>query len=301
MNLNIFQRKWKGGIDAKGMNELKKQMISGEFCDPTHNDTAKIYTCKMGAPEGQMIRFAGDAGFYSDDIVVYFNNHDDGRKTSLASTDKRCAMALVTKATWNVAKKYDFTYGKNLDELLPECNDVNTTCKKEGSTPAPCTSIPPSTLSSTTTPTTPTTTTTTTTTPSTTATPSTSTSTNTGNTTTKGPNSANQSAERTKTWDNFRNGFLAGFATLLILMFFAALIYCLFCRSHKKKNRKSNYSNGVSYKVEDQRQSTPVSNAGSAEPLPKKTPLALPNNNNNQGINNIGFKRETLERVDSPA
>jgi hypothetical protein len=39
MNLNIFQRKWKGGIDAKGMNELKKQMMSGEFCDPTHEDT----------------------------------------------------------------------------------------------------------------------------------------------------------------------------------------------------------------------------------------------------------------------
>jgi hypothetical protein len=39
MNLNIFQRKWNGGIDAEGMNELKRQMTSGEFCDPTHNDT----------------------------------------------------------------------------------------------------------------------------------------------------------------------------------------------------------------------------------------------------------------------
>ena len=39
MNLNIFQRKWKGGIGAEGMNELKRQMMSGAFCDPTHNDT----------------------------------------------------------------------------------------------------------------------------------------------------------------------------------------------------------------------------------------------------------------------
>ncbi|CAB3997985.1 Hypothetical predicted protein [Paramuricea clavata] len=149
MNLNIFQRKWKGGIDAKGMNELKKQMMSGEFCDPTHKDTKKIFTCKMGAPDGHTIRFAGDAGFYKDDIVVYFNNRDDGRKTSLTSTEKRCAMAFVTKATWNVAKKYDFTYGKNLDELLPQCRHVNTTCKEEAST-QPTTSLPSTTPSTTT-------------------------------------------------------------------------------------------------------------------------------------------------------
>ncbi len=42
MYLNIFQRKWKGGIDAKGMNDLKKQMMSGEFCDPNHNETSKF-------------------------------------------------------------------------------------------------------------------------------------------------------------------------------------------------------------------------------------------------------------------
>jgi hypothetical protein len=29
----------------------------------------------MGAPEGQTIRFAGDAGFYTDDIVVYFSKY----------------------------------------------------------------------------------------------------------------------------------------------------------------------------------------------------------------------------------
>jgi hypothetical protein len=42
MYLNIFQRKWKGGIDEKGMNDLKKQMMSGEFCDPIHNETSKF-------------------------------------------------------------------------------------------------------------------------------------------------------------------------------------------------------------------------------------------------------------------
>jgi hypothetical protein len=53
-------------------------------------------------------------------IIVYnfsTDNADDGRKSSLESTDKSCAMAFVTRVTWNVAKKYDFTYGKNLDEL----------------------------------------------------------------------------------------------------------------------------------------------------------------------------------------
>jgi hypothetical protein len=29
----------------------------------------------MGAPEGQTIRFARDAGFYRDDIVVYFSKY----------------------------------------------------------------------------------------------------------------------------------------------------------------------------------------------------------------------------------
>ena len=43
MYLNIFQRKWKGGIDDKGMNDLKKQMMSGEFCDPNnHDETSKL-------------------------------------------------------------------------------------------------------------------------------------------------------------------------------------------------------------------------------------------------------------------
>ena len=39
------------------------------------NYIAKIFTCKMGASEGQTIRFAGDAGFYPDDIVVYFSKY----------------------------------------------------------------------------------------------------------------------------------------------------------------------------------------------------------------------------------
>ena len=36
MNLNIFERKWNGTID-----ELKKQMKNGEFCDPEHQETRK--------------------------------------------------------------------------------------------------------------------------------------------------------------------------------------------------------------------------------------------------------------------
>ena len=35
MNLNIFERKWNGTID-----ELKKQMETGEFCDPEHQETS---------------------------------------------------------------------------------------------------------------------------------------------------------------------------------------------------------------------------------------------------------------------
>ena len=43
MNENIFQRKWKGTV-----KELMKEMESGEFCDPNHNDTSRsdeMYSC----------------------------------------------------------------------------------------------------------------------------------------------------------------------------------------------------------------------------------------------------------------
>ena len=43
------------------------------------------------------------------------DNVDDGKASSLASTAKRCAMALIAKVTWNVATKYNFDYKKNLD------------------------------------------------------------------------------------------------------------------------------------------------------------------------------------------
>jgi hypothetical protein len=142
---------------------------------------------------------------------------------------------------------------------VPQCKDVNTTCKEEGSTP--CTSTPPSTPPSTTMepnqtapisnesnekissemPTT-----------SQSKTKSTTDGNDTGNKGSTKPsasttssikmgNSASRVSEDND-WDRFTYGFLAGFATLFILIIVAAFIYRLLCGSQKRKKRKSNYS-----------------------------------------------------------
>ena len=41
MNVNLFQRKWKGGHNEAGINELKRQMMNGSFCDPESSETRK--------------------------------------------------------------------------------------------------------------------------------------------------------------------------------------------------------------------------------------------------------------------
>ena len=41
MNVNLFQRKWTGGNNEAGINELKRQMMNGNFCDPKSNETRK--------------------------------------------------------------------------------------------------------------------------------------------------------------------------------------------------------------------------------------------------------------------
>jgi hypothetical protein len=138
---------------------------------------------------------------------------------------------------------------------VPQCNDVNTTCKEEGSTP--CTSTSPSTPPSTTIQ------------PNQTATtsnesnekissemPATSQSKtkpttdgkdtgNKGSTTpstyTKSPNELGSRGSEDNDWDRFKYGFFAGFATSLILIIVAAFIYRLLCGSQKRKKRKSNY------------------------------------------------------------
>ena len=38
MNLNIFMRKWKGGLNDK--EGLMREMKSGNFCDPMHSETS---------------------------------------------------------------------------------------------------------------------------------------------------------------------------------------------------------------------------------------------------------------------
>ena len=43
------------------------------------------------------------------------DNANDGKKSSLGSNDRKCAMALVANITWNVATKYSLIYKKNLD------------------------------------------------------------------------------------------------------------------------------------------------------------------------------------------
>ena len=53
-------------------------------------------------------RYFNFSNFSSDNV-------DDGKASSLTSTAKRCAMALIAKVTWNVATKYNFDYKKNLD------------------------------------------------------------------------------------------------------------------------------------------------------------------------------------------
>ena len=136
---------------------------------------------------------------------------------------------------------------------MPQCRDVNTTCKEEGSTP--CTSTPPSTPPPT--PIEPNQTATTSnesnekiSSEMPTISQSTRKSTTDGNDTSTTPsasatssikmgNSASRGSE-----DNdlgFTYGFLAGFATLLILIIVAAFIYRLLCGSQKRKKRKSNY------------------------------------------------------------
>ena len=52
---------------------------------------------------------------YFNFLNFFSDNVDDGKASSLTSTAKRCAMALIAKVTWNVATKYNFDYKKNLD------------------------------------------------------------------------------------------------------------------------------------------------------------------------------------------
>ena len=49
MNMNLFQRKWTGGNNETGINELKRQMINGSFCDPESNETrmSKVFQPRL--------------------------------------------------------------------------------------------------------------------------------------------------------------------------------------------------------------------------------------------------------------
>jgi hypothetical protein len=139
---------------------------------------------------------------------------------------------------------------------VPQCKDVNTTCKEEGSTP--CTSTPPSIPPSTTIEPNQTATTSNesnekissemTTTSQSTTTPTTDAN-DTGNKGSTKPSASPNEPETLESrgsddndWDRFIYGFFAGFATLFILIIVAAFIYRLLCGSQKRKKRKSNYS-----------------------------------------------------------
>ncbi|XP_028393613.1 uncharacterized protein LOC114517959 [Dendronephthya gigantea] len=142
MNYHILMRKWKGGTDYEGLNELKRNMTSGEFCNPSHKETQKLYTCKNGDDnQGYTVRFARDNDFYKGDLVVFFNNEADGLQSDLTSSKKHCAMAFLVNVTWGAPVNYDFSYGKNLDGKRKECSVINTTCFPCQSTPTKITTL----------------------------------------------------------------------------------------------------------------------------------------------------------------
>ena len=290
MNLNLFQRKWTGGHNEEGINKLKRQMMNGSFCDPESSETQRLYTCKNGQDgQGKTIRFARDTNFYKDDIVVFFNNGNDGRESTLSSKEKKCAMALVTKLTWGVAMKYDFTYGKNLTADREKCKNVS--CNEERITnPNKTISQPTSTKSS--------------------QIISTESSqiTNTENTqiistkaskpanpncTTILVNASSSGRSSSESWDNFKHGALVGCGVTLLIIFLIGVAYYIICRKSKTKGRKKNCV--CHYKTGDQCQSSIVNELGSekeAGALPQKPPLPK----NGQGHNNIGYRTQTMER-----
>ncbi|XP_028393717.1 uncharacterized protein LOC114518027 [Dendronephthya gigantea] len=142
MNYHILMRKWKGGTDYEGLNELKRNMTSGEFCNPSHKETQKLYTCKNGDDnQGYTVRFARDNDFYKGDLVVFFSNEADGLQSDLTSSKKHCAMAFLVNVTWGAPVNYDFSYGKNLDGERKECSFINTTCFPCETTPTKITTL----------------------------------------------------------------------------------------------------------------------------------------------------------------
>ena len=259
MNLNIFQRKWTGGHNEEGINELKRQMMNGSFCDPESSETQRLYTCKNGQDgQGKTIRFARDTNFYKEDIVVFFNNGNDGRESTLSSKEKRCAMALVVKLTWGVAMKYDFTFGKKLTADQSRCDNANATCEPEencreitSTTPPPSTSTTPPPSTSTTPPpstsTTPPPSTSTTTPQSTSTTTSQITSTTTSQSSstkralpTVGNDTSFSERSSSESWDRFKYGVLVGLAIMLLLNCFIGVIYFFIC-SKSKREKKSGH------------------------------------------------------------
>ena len=238
MNLNLFQRKWKGGHNEEGINKLKRQMMNGSFCDPESSETKRIHQCKNGKDcQGKTIRFARDTSFYKDDIVVFFNNGNDGRESTLSSKEKRCAMALVVKLTWGVAMKYDFTYRKNLTADKSRCDNANATCEPEencreitSTTPPPSTSTTPPPFTSTTPP------------PSTSTTPPPSTS-----TTPPSPAASFSERSSSESWDSFKYGVLVGLAIALLLNCFIGVSYFFICSKSKQEKKSGHGVSNVAY------------------------------------------------------
>ncbi|XP_046860094.1 uncharacterized protein LOC124453332 [Xenia sp. Carnegie-2017] len=125
MNYNVFMRKWSGEKDENGLRKLRDLLENGTFCDPRHSETKALYTCRNGN-EGQSItiNFTPQEKFYENQLIVFFNNEEDGNVQSLSSQKKKCAMAFITLLTWRIDAKYDMTYSKITNISDPRCKSV---------------------------------------------------------------------------------------------------------------------------------------------------------------------------------